>query len=383
MIRRAAKSSLAALVALLALAVGTASADVPPRSPGGQTLAVPEEQLDLGDVYHVTPGLGTQLTWTADAPLARVVATCNRVVGYFVTPFDLEEGQPPLLAGALRIPVASFTTGIERLDKEFHAEPAFHLDEYPEMTLEIMGVADTRLISDENGTKAYTLNASCRFTVKDKTLDLTLPVRLTLVPFTWQTAQLGMGDALVLRAEFDVKRADLPVQAPRRPNPDFQPEADHVELSLVGNTMSPERNLFPNITHEHYRKQLRFLTLLRDFNDPEKGYEFGRAFMKEIWNDAPALNRLAGATLTEEGIKTRDLGFALKAAQRANELTESKDPALLNTLARAHYEKADLDAALNWARQAVERIEGAAPGVAAEVRAALRRYEVRAERIRE
>ncbi|MBU0616596.1 MAG: YceI family protein [Planctomycetes bacterium] len=383
MIGRTAKTSLAILVLLAGPLIGTAAADVPPRSPGGQTLSVPDEQLDLGDVYYVSSGAGTQLTWTADAPLMRIVASCNRVVGYFVAPFDLEEGKPPLLAGAIRIPVASLRTGIAGLDGELHGESVLNAAEYPEITLEIASVSDSKLVSGEGGKQLYTLSAACRFTVKDKTLELELPLRITLMPFTWQTMQLGMGDALVLRTEFDVKRADLPIQPPPRPNPDFHPESDRLVLFLVCNAMSPERNLSPDITHEVYRKQLQFITLLRDFNDAEKGYEFGRSFMKEIWDDAQALNRLTSVLLDEAGIETRELAFALKAAQRANDLTESKAPELLSTLASVYYEKGELATAIKWARQAVENLGDAAPPLAGQIRETLQRYESHAEKLNE
>ena len=84
-------------------------AGVPERSPGLQTLIVPERDREHGEVYYVIPGAGTQLTWEEDAPLLRSVATCNRVVGYAVAPFELEDGVAPLFGGALRIPVASLT----------------------------------------------------------------------------------------------------------------------------------------------------------------------------------------------------------------------------------------------------------------------------------
>jgi hypothetical protein len=357
-------------------------AEVPPRSPGGQTLAVPAEQLERGEVYYVSPGAGTQLAWTADAPLMRLTATCNRVVGYFVTPFDLEVGQTPLLAGALRIPVASLSTGIGSYDRELHGESALDAAEYPEITLEIASVAGAKPVGEEGGKKSYTLTAACRFTVKDKVLDLDLPLRLTLSPFTWQTMPLGMGDALILRTEFDVKRADLPVRQPPRPNPDLQADVDHLDLFLICNTMSPERNLYADIKSEQYCKQLRFLTFVRDFDDPEKGYEFGRAFAKEVWDDAQALNRLAWATLTEDGIETRDLAFVLKAARRANELAEFKDADLLNTLARTHHDKGELEAALKWARQAVERVDDSSPD-ASRIRAAFERYQARVKQQQE
>jgi len=379
-VKREAALVVLAVPGLLVSLAGSVSGEVPARTTGGQALLVPGEHLELGDVYYVSPGTDTQLTWTADAPLTHVVATCNRIVGYFVAPFDLKEGQAPLLAGAIRIPVASLRTGIGSLDRELHGESVLHAAEYPEITLELISVSDSKLVSDENGKKSYTLSAACRFTVKDKTLELDLPLRITLMPFTWQTTQLGMGDALVLRTEFDVKRADLPIQPPPRPNPDFHSESDHLELFLVCNTMSPERNLYPDISHEVYRKQLQFITLLRDFNDAEKGYEFGRAFMKEIWDDAQALNRLASATLDEDGIETRDLAFTLKAAQRAKDLTESKDPELLSTLARVYYQKGELTTAIKWARQAVENVGDAAPPVAGQLREALQRYESQTEK---
>jgi polyisoprenoid-binding protein YceI len=372
-----------AAAAILSGTAGVAPAEIPPRTEGGQALVVPSEHLAAGEVYHVQPAMGTQLIWQSDAPLMRVVAVCNRVVGYVVTPFDIDEGQAPLLAGAFRIPVASFSTGSERYDQEFHGPRALNAAKYPEITLRITGVSDAQLTDGEKGRKTYTLKADGELNVKDKTIAVEVPLRLTLAPFTWQTAQLGMGDALILRGEFEVPMADLGLEASQPAEREYTPEAVGFDLFLLCNTMSPERNLFPNITHEQYRKQLRFLTLLRDFNDPEKGYEFGRAFMREIWDDAQALDRLASATLTEEGIQTRDLGFVLRAAQRANELTGFKDPELLHTLAQAHFERADLEAALKYARQAAENLADATPPVAAEVRATLQRCEAQAEQNRE
>ena len=47
-----------------------------------------------------------------------------------------------------------------------------------------------------------------------------------------------------------------------------------------------------------------------------------------------------------DGIRYRDFGFALRAAQRANELTANKNAPLLDTLARVHFERgAQLDRA--------------------------------------
>jgi len=354
----------------------TAGDDVPARSIAGQTLQVPEEQLDLGEVYHVVPGPGTQLAWTHDAPLVRVLAICNRAVGYFVTPFDIEPDKSPVLAGALRIPVASLKTGRQQYDGEFHGPRALNAGEYPEITLRLQETRNAKLTADKDGRRSFTLDAVGELTVRDKTIRVSFPLQVQLVPFTWQTMRVDIGDLLIVRGEISVKTADLGFDTTAS-NKDFLAETATLDLCLMCSTVSPENNLDPAIKDEHSREQMRFFTLLRDFNDPEKGYKVGRAYMRTIWDDAQALNRLAQATLTEEDIQTRDLAFILRAARRANELTEFKDAALLCTLAHVQSERGDPEAALKWARAAEGLLEGAPQHVAAEVRGALARYEER------
>lgn len=50
----------------------------------------------------------------------------------------------------------------------------------------------------------------------------------------------------------------------------------------------------------------------------------------------------------------KDLALALTAAQRANELVEGKEPTTLDTLARVHYLRGELDDALKFQQQAVD-----------------------------
>ena len=378
-----ASRALLTLPVLLAGLTCLADDKVPPRSDGGQALAIPAEHLELGEVYHITPGTGTQLMWHGETPLLRATATCNRIVGYFVAPFDVEEGQTPLLAGAFRLPVASLSAGIAQYDAQLHGRQALNNAEYPEITFRMTGVTDVKPTGEESTRQSYTLKLAGELAVKDKTVTLQIPMQLSFQPFTWGTMQLGMGDKLILRGKCEVKMEDLGLVPPGRRNPDVNIAAVDFDLYMLCSTMSPERNLFPDITHKQYRKQLRFVTLLRDFDDPEKGYEFGRTFMHESWDDAQVLNRLAWAALTEDGIKTRDLAFALKAARRASELTGSKDADVLNTLARTYYERGDLDAALKWQRQAAEQLEGVDPQVTAQVRSALERYEARVKKSQE
>jgi hypothetical protein len=369
---------LVGLMGPLALA-RTMAADVPPRTEAGQTLVVPADELKLGEVYYVTPGEDTQVTCTSDALLQRVVATSSRAVGYFVTPFDTDENHPPILAGALRIPVASLKTGWRQYDELLRGAELFAAAEYPEVTFCISRTRDSKLVSDEKRRQTFNLSIAGELTVKQKTLEIEAPCEVKLIPFTWQTMLRNVGELLILRTKLDLPLADLGLQKPMPQYRDRVADTIHVEIFLVGNTMSPEKLLDPQIKPAQHTGQTRFLTLVRDLNDVDKGYAFGRAYLREIWDDAPALNRLAAAVLSEDGIETRDLGFVLKAAQRANELTAFKDAAFLDTYAGVYAEKAEWETCLKWAREAVAHLEGVNPERAEEIRAALARWEGRAK----
>ncbi|MBP7935388.1 MAG: redoxin family protein [Phycisphaerae bacterium] len=66
------------------------------------------------------------------------------------------------------------------------------------------------------------------------------------------------------------------------------------------------------------------------------------------------LNSFAWTILTDEKFKNRDVELALKAAQKAVELTENKNPNILDTYARALWDSNRKEEALKIQRQAVE-----------------------------
>ncbi len=75
--------------------------------------------------------------------------------------------------------------------------------------------------------------------------------------------------------------------------------------------------------------------------------------VKAIKDEAGALNWFSWQILTVEGLEHRNLDLALELARRGVELTESKDANIVDTLARAHYEKGDLKEAIKLQRKAV------------------------------
>ena len=75
-------------------------------------------------------------------------------------------------------------------------------------------------------------------------------------------------------------------------------------------------------------------------------------------DDAQALNRLSWLIVDPEStFAKKDLDVAMKAANKANELTKGKDAAILDTVARVHFLKGDKAKALELQKKAVELAE--------------------------
>jgi hypothetical protein len=363
----------------LGLVPSRVTADVPPRCPCGQTLEVPKEQQTLGEVYYVLPGAGTQLTWQTDAPLLRLVATCNRIVGYLVAPFEVEEGRPPLLGGALRLPVASFTTGYEQFDTGWHGPGGLNRAEHPEILVSLVSAGPAKEVVKDNNQEQCAFTLVGELTIRNKTIRFESPARMALLPFANATQVFSPSDLLMVRTKFTVPLADAGVDTAASLGPGFAGKTAEVEIYLMGTTIHPNNHFDPRVNQEAYVKQLQFLTRLRDFNDPVDAYAYGRTYLKEIWDDSRMLNDLASAVLTDEQIKRRDLPFVEQAAQRANELTGHEDPQYLTTLARLCYERGDLEGAIKWSRKAVDHLEGQPFFVGPPIRAALQAYEAEAQ----
>ena len=94
--------------------------------------------------------------------------------------------------------------------------------------------------------------------------------------------------------------------------------------------------------------------LLRDLNQPEAAYALGKDITAKSWDNPMTLNQIAWFVVDEPDIERRNLLFAMMAADRASELTEHKDAAILDTVARVYFEMGDLSEAIKYQRKAVE-----------------------------
>ncbi|MBL0921102.1 MAG: redoxin domain-containing protein [Phycisphaerales bacterium] len=90
-------------------------------------------------------------------------------------------------------------------------------------------------------------------------------------------------------------------------------------------------------------------------NDPAKGYAYLASVVDgAAKDDGYALNEIAWWIVDDEALEKRDLDLALRAAERANELGMGKIPPVLDTLARVHFLRGDLEKAIDVQTQAVE-----------------------------
>ncbi|NRA75957.1 MAG: redoxin domain-containing protein [Planctomycetes bacterium] len=120
-------------------------------------------------------------------------------------------------------------------------------------------------------------------------------------------------------------------------------------------------------------KMQKFNLLLTRFHRYKAAYALGQQLLEKNFDDASALNSIAWTIADTEGLKVRDLDLALKAATQANKLTESKEAAILDTLARVYYEKGDLNSAVKWQKLAAKNANADAMGDS--IREALERYQ--------
>lgn len=362
-----------ACIAVLSIA---AAAEVPPRSESMITLVPPASHLDAGDIYHIYPGEDTQITIGSTAQLQRTVVVNRRAVGYFVVPFDRAADAAPISGGAIRIPVASLDAGATAYNDLCTAmlDAAAH----PEITYEITGVRDAKKVSAAGAPEEFSLTATGQLTVKGKPIEHTASLRITLLPFTWRTMARYPGDIITMQTSFELKLADLGLEKPGREWADRMADSLTLEVFLCANNVPPDKSLDPNIKQPANVQHNRFLALLRDFNQPDKAYELGRSLLTEFERDAVALNRLAFDTVAEDGIRTRDLAFALKAAERANAVSERKSAQFLDTLARVHFERRELADAVKCSQAALEKLDGVPPPIAQGIRAAAERYKAAA-----
>jgi thiol-disulfide isomerase/thioredoxin len=124
-------------------------------------------------------------------------------------------------------------------------------------------------------------------------------------------------------------------------------------------------------------KITKFTLMVGPMDQPAKAYAFGEEVAKDNWDNGMLLNQLAWYVVDNPGVKTRDMDFAMKLANRAVEVTESKDGAILDTLAHVYAAKGDFASAVKYEKLAIENAPDEA--MKAELQKALETFEAKSK----
>jgi tetratricopeptide (TPR) repeat protein len=100
----------------------------------------------------------------------------------------------------------------------------------------------------------------------------------------------------------------------------------------------------------------KFTVLAEEKLDGAKACPVAKELAELLKDDPEDVNDIAWTILVTEGLKNRDLDVALALAKKANDMAHGQDGAILDTLARAHFEKGDLDKAVDLQTKAIEKI---------------------------
>jgi len=118
--------------------------------------------------------------------------------------------------------------------------------------------------------------------------------------------------------------------------------------------VSGKFNLEQAKSHDRIRKmQLRYIEFVNAPATRARASELGDAIITELGKNAGGLNSFAWLILTDRRVKHRDASLALKAAKPAYDLGGSKDPAVVDTYARALFESGQKEAAIEQQKAAI------------------------------
>jgi thiol-disulfide isomerase/thioredoxin len=97
----------------------------------------------------------------------------------------------------------------------------------------------------------------------------------------------------------------------------------------------------------------KYKTAVGEHGDPAQAAALASQIQNLKITSAAALNEIAWAILTDEKIKQRDLGLATALAKEGVEASDSKEPAVLDTYARALFDSGKLADAIDTQKKAV------------------------------
>lgn len=154
-------------------------------------------------------------------------------------------------------------------------------------------------------------------------------------------------------------------------------EAEVEKLAKAAEAVAPKDFNFAEV-RQHFQLQTSFQSYLKAVTgdaDEARVTELAKKLGAVESKSADLLNEMAWVLLTDKAIKKRDFPLALKLAKSAADASAGKDPAVLDTYARALFDNGKVDDAIATQKKALELSTDA--NAREEMEAALKKYQAK------
>lgn len=154
-----------------------------------------------------------------DAPLESINGSGDSISG--VVKFDPEK--PELTKGEIILDAKSLHVGNPVLKEHMHGKDWLNVEKFSSIRFSLNQLNDIK----KDGIHLLA-NAHGKMTIRNITLDMKVPVKLTYLKGMLEKRNRVKGDLLVIRSKFSVKRDDFNIQAGQK----LEKVANEIELSL-------------------------------------------------------------------------------------------------------------------------------------------------------
>ena len=154
-----------------------------------------------------------------DAPLESINGSGDGISGS--VRFDPEK--PELTKGEITLSAKSLHVGNPVLKEHMHGKDWLNVEKFPSIRFSLNQLNDIK----KEGIH-FLANAHGKMTIRNITLDMKVPVKLTYLKGMLEKRNRVKGDLLVIRSKFSVKRDDFNIQAGQK----LEKVANEIELSL-------------------------------------------------------------------------------------------------------------------------------------------------------
>jgi polyisoprenoid-binding protein YceI len=173
-----------------------------------------ENVFDFKDPKNVN-----NIIFQMDAPLESINGSGDKISGNVT--FNPEK--PELTKGKIILESASLHVGNPVLKEHMHGKDWLEVDKYPTISFSLHKLHEIK----KDGIN-YSAQAHGKMNIRNVTLDMKIPVKITFLKGMLVKRNRVEGDLLVIRSKFTVKRDDFNIQAGNN----LEKVANQIEISL-------------------------------------------------------------------------------------------------------------------------------------------------------